>query len=297
MRIGEIEIDLVSDGQFRTEPQGPFGLVPRSSYEQILKPDEDFTIPLNMTCILIKSEGKVILIETGLGDKLSQEVIRKRRLFRPKGGLLKNLSAMSIKPEDVDVVINTHLHDDHCGWNTRLQDGKVVPTFPRATYLVQWIEWTEASHPNKRTKSTYFPENFSTLVKGGSMQLLYGNTHVTKNVQCVVTPGHTRGHQSVVIQSGDWYGLAVSDMATYAVHLERSAWVTAYDVEPLENISTKEHWQDWAIKKDAWLFFYHDPKMPIVRLVERDAHLQTKFVKEAQPLIDSLPYDLYPSID
>lgn len=289
MNIGDIEVFFVSDGLFRTEPQGPFGLVPRANYEKIYKPDKDFTVPLALTSLVVKSEGKVILIDTGLGDKLKDKVVLERKLSRPNGGLINNLSALNIQPEDIDIVINTHLHDDHCGWNTCIHDGELVPTFPRATYLVQRIEWVDACHPNARTKSTYFPENFSSLMTDGRMQVLHGDTPVTENVKCVVTPGHTRGHQSILLSTGNWRGLFVSDMATYAVHFERSAWVTAYDVEPLVNIATKERWQPWAIENNAWLFFYHDLNMPIARLKKWQEHLEIQSITDAKTLIDSLP--------
>jgi glyoxylase-like metal-dependent hydrolase (beta-lactamase superfamily II) len=163
-------------------------------------------------------------------------------------------------------VVNTHLHADHCSGNTRLQDGQLVPVFPRATYLVQRLEWAEAVNPDARTRGTYFGENYMPLLETGQLELLHGEIELTDQVRLVVTPGHTRGHQSVVLESGAWHGLYLGDMASYAVHFEREGWVTAYDVLPLESVATKARWQSWAAEHDAWLFFEHDPAIPIGRL-------------------------------
>jgi glyoxylase-like metal-dependent hydrolase (beta-lactamase superfamily II) len=282
--VGDLEIHFVSDGQVRMEHQRPFGLVLREKLEAYLEPDEADTVPLGLNCLLVKSQGMTLLIDNGLGDKLSEKDIRRWHLTRPAGGLLTGLARLGIEPEDIDIVINTHLHDDHCGGNTRKDSDLTVAAFPNATYLVQRIEWAEASHPDSRTKSTYFPENYAPLYAAGRLRLLHGDTKITDEVSCVVTRGHTRGHQSVLLKSGDWSGLFVSDMATYTVHMTRATWVTAFDVEPLETIKTKEHWQRWALENNTWLFFYHETQTPVVRLVKRADRLVAEPIDEAQVL-------------
>jgi glyoxylase-like metal-dependent hydrolase (beta-lactamase superfamily II) len=165
----------------------------------------------------------------------------------------------------------------------------VEPVFPRATYLVQRLEWAEASHPDARTQGTYHADNFEPLVRAGRMRLLHGDSEVTDQVRCVVTPGHTRGHQSVVLSSGDWRGLYLADLASYALHFERLAWMTAYDTEPLETLRTKSVWQEWAVRHQAWLFFEHDPALPVGRLVGVGGRARVQPVEEAAELTDSLP--------
>ena len=289
MRKGELEFDLVSDGNLWVDPGGPFGLVPRALYRRIVEPNENHLILQSLTCLLVRSEGKTILIDTGLGPKLDVKEIQNWGLVRPGGGLVQGLARLGLTPGEIDLVLCTHLHADHCGGNTRLEDGQVVPTFPNATYLVQRIEWADASHPDPRTRGTYFAANFAPLVKEGRMRLLHGDLQVTRHVRCVVTPGHTRGHQSVILESDDWSGMFVSDMATFSIHMARTGWLTAFDVEPLENIRTKQRWQRWALERDAWLFFIHDPEKPVARLQERDGRLEALLVEEAQPIIDPLP--------
>jgi len=271
--IGDLSLAVVSDGTVWADAGGPFGLVPRVLYQRYLVPDEHNRIPMTLQCLFVRSEGKNILIDTGLGSKLPPEAIEQWGLQRPQGTLLDDLGRLGVQPEAIDIVINTHLHADHCSGNTRLDDGGVQPSFPNAEYWVQHIEWAEASHPDARTRGTYYDVNFEPLMRSGQLRLLHGDTPVTGEVRCVVTPGHTRGHQSVELQSGSWHGLYVGDMASYAVHMQRTAWLTSYDVFPLENIRTKQRWQRWAVEHDAWLFFEHDPQIKAARLVERSGRL------------------------
>jgi glyoxylase-like metal-dependent hydrolase (beta-lactamase superfamily II) len=289
MQIGELEIHLISDGVVRVDAGGPFGLVPRPLYARYFQSASDNTVPMVLTCMLVRSEGKVILIDTGLGTKLDDQGVAHWQLERDGDGLLDALASLKLSPEDVDIVINTHLHSDHCGGNTRREGSQIVATFPRAQYLLQRIEWANATHTDARTKGAYLPDNFAPLIAEGRMQLLHGDTQITPHIRCVVTPGHTRGHQSVVLRSGSWRGMFSGDMASYAVHMARTAWLAAYDVEPLENASTKERWQKWALDTEAWVFIEHDPWLPVIRLKPHNGKLEAYAVEEAQPLIAGLP--------
>lgn len=282
MRFGDLELHLVSDGQVWSDAGGPFGLVPRTLYQSVIMPNHENKIPMTLRCMVLRSEGMVILIDTGLGDKLTPEARALWGLERPDGGLIEALAGHDIKPDDVDIVIDTHLHADHCSGNTRLDGVDIVPTFPNAEYWVQRIEWAQASHPDARTRGTYFADNFAPIWRAGKLRLLHGDTQVTRHVRCVMTPGHTRGHQSILIESGDWKGMYVADMASYAIHMAKIAWLTSYDVFPLENIRTKERWRRWAVDHRAWLFFEHDPETAIARMIERDGRFLLEPV-EADP--------------
>jgi len=268
VQFGDLEVHLVNDGRVHVDVGGAFGLVPRGLYRPYFDPDEQNAVPMTLNCLLIRSRGQTILVDTGLGDRLTPQESRRWRLERPGGGLLAELQRLGVAPEDVDIVVNTHLHADHCSGNTRVQVGNLAPVFPRATYLVQRLEWADAVNPDARTRGTYFGENYMPLLETGQLELLHGEIELTDQVRLVVTPGHTRGHQSVVLESGAWHGLFLGDMASYAVHFERAGWVTAYDVLPLETVATKKRWQAWAAERDAWLFFEHDPGMPVGRLAQ-----------------------------
>jgi glyoxylase-like metal-dependent hydrolase (beta-lactamase superfamily II) len=274
MRIEDLEIVLVSDGVFRVDAGGAFGLVPRALYSRYHRPADDNTVAMLLTCLFVRSRGLAILIDTGLGDKLDPEERARWGLSRPEGGLVQGLKEVGVTPEEVQIVVNTHLHWDHCGGNTRRTQKGMAATFPNAEYWVQRLEWAEACHPDARTRGTYLADHFAPLMAEGRLRLLHGDTPITDQVRCVMTRGHTRGHQSVLFEVGEWRGLYVADMASFAVHMTHPSWVTSFDAEPLENIRTKQHWQRWAIETGAWLFFEHDPKMIAGRLVERAGRVE-----------------------
>lgn len=272
VQIGHVELHLLSDGVIWLDGGGVFGLVPRLLWEKLLPADEYNRVPLSLYCLLIHSEGKTILVDSGFGDQLDDKQRLHWGLSRPGGGLADSLARHGVRPEAIDIVINTHLHIDHCGGNTtrRSQLEQVVPTFPAAEYWIQRLEWADAAFPNERTRAAYLEEAFSPLQSTGQLCLLSGDTRVTSEVRTVITRGHTRAHQSVVIESEGETALYLGDLATLAVHFERLAWVTAYDVEPLETIETKRSWQHWALERNALLIFPHDTQIPMAHLKQHE---------------------------
>jgi glyoxylase-like metal-dependent hydrolase (beta-lactamase superfamily II) len=267
MQFGNVSIHLVSDGTYWEDGGGLFGLVPKTLWAPLAEPDERNRLPFDMRCLLIDTPGQLILVDTGYGDKLSA----KERGFISLQGehrLLTNLEKLGIGPLDVDLVINTHLHADHCGGNTQhaahcttMSPGHVAPTFPRATYCIQRLELADASFPNERTRGTYVRENFEPLEKAGQLRVLCGDTRITDAVRVIVTPGHTRAHQCVVVESGGQTALFLGDVASWPIHMERLSWIPAYDVEPLVSIETKRSLAHYAIENHVLLVFEHHPEI------------------------------------
>lgn len=238
-RLGNLHLQILSDGLYYQDAGAVFGVVPKVMWERLGIPLNDrHQMSLGLNSLLLQSHGKTILIETGVGDKerpLGQTE-------RPGGvSLLDELRAVGVAREDVDIVINTHLHADHCGWNTHKDaGGAYVPTFPRARYLIQRAEWDAATHPNERTRATYLTENMAPLEASGQLELLDGETRVTDEVTIVPTHGHTQGHASVVLASGGEKAIYVGDMVQHPVQLERAPWVSSFDIYPLEAMETKK---------------------------------------------------------
>jgi glyoxylase-like metal-dependent hydrolase (beta-lactamase superfamily II) len=227
-------------------------------WEKETPSDEKNRVPSPLTCLLVVSQGKRILIDTGLGDKLDART--ESHHGRVDGSMLvAALQNLGIAPSDIDIVINTHLHADHCGGNTRRGDGQIVPVFPNAEYWVQRLEWADASFPNERTQGTYLPENFKAIEN--RFRLLNGETRVTDQVRCIITRGHTRAHQSVVIESNGKKALFIGDIAARTTFLEKLAWIPAFDVEPLETLETKRWMRDWAIAENVLLIFQHEYRL------------------------------------
>jgi glyoxylase-like metal-dependent hydrolase (beta-lactamase superfamily II) len=261
MRFGDLNLHLVSDGTYWEDGGGLFGLVPKALWEKVALPDERNRLCFEMRCLLIETGKQRILVDTGYGDKLSE---KQRGFIRLDGEqrLLENLEKLGIGPLDVDLVINTHLHGDHCGGNTQFdEDQKLVPTFPWATYCVQRLELADAAFPNERTQATYLAENFEPLEQAGQLRVLRGDTRLGDRVRVVVTPGHTRAHQSVVIESKGRTAIFLGDVASWPIHMERLSWVPAYDIEPLVSIETKRNLARWAIERQVLLIFEHHPEI------------------------------------
>ncbi|MEP7284872.1 MAG: MBL fold metallo-hydrolase [Chloroflexota bacterium] len=270
LQIGDIQIEIVRDGIVHVDAGGPFGLTPRALYHSILEPDANNLIPMTLNCLVVYAVGKTIVIDTGLGEKLPEKFRRNWGLDRPQGNLLDGLGRLGLQATDIDLVIDTHLHADHCLGNTIFTpDGDdVQATFPKAEYVTQRREYDDAMQPNERTRASYLPYNYQPLVERGQMRLLDGDTEILPGIHGVITPGHTPAHMAIRFESQGQHALFVADLATYAVHFERLGWMTAYDVEPLITLETKRHWQQWALDHDALILFQHDPRMNAGRLVQ-----------------------------
>jgi glyoxylase-like metal-dependent hydrolase (beta-lactamase superfamily II) len=264
--LANLEYHILSDGIAWTDGGGAFGLVPRTVWEKRFPPNNKNQLPFAVNCLLIHSDGKNILVDTGYGQKLTDKMQTNAGLERPHGDLLAHLARHGVQPADVDIVINTHLHLDHCGGNTKYNGDVVVPTFPNAAYYIQRLEYANALLPNERTRATYYPHNYQPLQQAGQLHLINGNTRITSHVRTAVTRGHTRAHQVIILESNGQTALFAADMATLHYHLERLAWVTAYDVEPLESIETKRFWQTWAVDTEALLIFQHDTQITTGKL-------------------------------
>ena len=268
--IGDIHIHLINAANTLVDGGGAFGLVPRVLWRRYFEPDEQNLIPMSETCLLVQVSGRNIVIDTGLGHRLGERERANWHIDYPGGGLNGGLARLGVSPADVDMVIDTHLHADHCAGNMKFKDDGdgIEPTFPNAEYVVQRREYADAMKPNERTRATYTPENYDPLVQSGQMRLLDGDTDFGSGIYGVVTPGHTPGHMSVRFESGGQQAIFLCDLSSYAVHFERLGWMTAYDVEPLVTMETKRQWRQWVLDHDAIVIFPHDPKRPAGRLTE-----------------------------
>ncbi len=257
-RLGNLHLHVLSDGLYYQDAGAVFGIVPRLMWERLGIPlNERHQMGIGLNSLLLESQGKTILIETGVGDKERPLGQTERADGRT---LLDELRDAGLTPGDVDIVINTHLHADHCGWNTRKDaDGAYVPTFPRARYLIQRGEWDAATHPNERTRATYLPENMLPLEANGQLELIDGEAHVTDEVTIIPTHGHTADHASVILASGGEKAIYIGDMIQHSVQLERAPWVSSFDVYPIEAMETKKAVVMEAIAEKQLVIAVHCP--------------------------------------
>tara|TARA_B100001971_G_scaffold208582_1_gene230634 strand:+ start:513 stop:1355 length:843 start_codon:yes stop_codon:yes gene_type:complete len=262
VRLGAFDIHPVTDGRFRLDGGAMFGTVPRVLWEQFCPADDRHRIQLSVTPLLIKANGKNILVDTGLGDKDDakfQEMFAVDRV----PPLYESLSRLDLTPEDIDIVINTHLHFDHAGGNTvEGQNSGIVSAFPKATYCVQRGEYDDAIQANERTRASYRQQNFVPVTQMNQWALLDGNTELLPGISVVVTQGHTTHHQSVKIESEGRIAFYLGDLIPTVSHLPLSH-IMGYDLFPLQTLETKRWVLDRAFEETWLMVFDHDPHVQI----------------------------------
>ncbi|GAC1435777.1 MAG: MBL fold metallo-hydrolase [Terriglobales bacterium] len=264
MTLGDFELTAFSDGIYHLDGGAFFGVIPKVLWEQRVAVDEKNRVPTGLNSVVVRTGDKTVLIETGIGNKLPEKMAK---IYGQPAKLLDELGVAGISPEDIDIVINTHLHFDHCGWNTIRQGGEVIPTFPNAIYYVQEGEWQHA-HQGQRDAVSYISENYDPLVESGKMRLLKGDAEVLPGISVKVFPGHTRDMQVVIIKSGTHTACYISDLIPTSAHIELN-WVMGFDLYPLQTIESRKRYYAEAIPEKWLTIFTHDPKVPW-GYVERD---------------------------
>jgi len=264
--IGDFELTALSDGNYFLDGGAFFGVIPKTLWSRKVTADDKNRVPTGLNSVLVRTGEKNILIETGIGNKLPDKMAQ---IFGQPAKLLENLSAAGLLPDQIDVVINTHMHFDHCGWNTIRQNGGIVPTFPNATYYVQEGEWQHA-HEGLRDSVSYLHENYDPLVETGKMKLLRGNDEIVHGISVDVFPGHTRDMQAVLIQSRVQSACYISDLIPTSAHLDLN-WVMAFDLYPVETIASRKRYYSRAIPERWLTMFTHDPEVPWAYLEKSDS--------------------------
>lgn len=267
--LGDCELLVVSDGVLHLDAGSVFGVTPRVMWEPLVGPlDEEHRLAVGLNCLLVRSQGKLVLVETGVGNKTTR--VPAGAGVAQAGTLLEDMARQGIRPEDVDIVINTHLHFDHCGGNTIYRDGRLTLTFPRAHYFLQKGEWEEANHPNERTRTSYLPENLEPLADSRRLELVDGEAEVIKGVRILPAPGHTAAHAIVEVASAGQTALYIGDLAQHPLMLERVVWISSFDVLPLVSLETKKRILERAVAENALLVSVHCPPPGLghLRLVE-----------------------------
>ena len=258
-QVGELRVDVVSDGYFLMDGGGVFGIVPRTLWEQHTgPPDAQHRIRLALNCLLVRDGEHTVLVDTGVGTKIDP---RRREIAYPGdyGHLLDGLATLGVRPMEVTAVVNTHLHFDHCGWNTALVHGAPIPTFPNARYYVQRGEWEVATQPNERTRATYMQENLAPLDGSDQLVLADGELQVTPSLRLLPAPGHSEGHAVVVLSSQGETGIYMGDIVQHAAQIDRPAWVSAFDILPLLSMATKKRLVEQAAASGALVLTTHAP--------------------------------------
>jgi len=255
--LGDFELTSLSDGIHYLDGGAYFSVVPKTLWSKKLQPDENNRVPSGLNSVLIRTGDKNILIETGIGNKLPQKMAQ---IYGMPAKLLDSLHAVGLGPEDIDVVINSHLHFDHCGWNTIRENGSVKPTFANAKYYAQEGEWQHA-HEDQRDSVSFFTENYDPLVQSGQMQLLRGSAEILPGISVEVYPGHTRDMQGIYLRSAGKTACYISDLIPTSNHLDLY-WLMSFDLYPVQSVESRKRFYSRAIPEKWLVMFTHDHETP-----------------------------------
>jgi glyoxylase-like metal-dependent hydrolase (beta-lactamase superfamily II) len=254
--LGDWELTALSDGCFRLDGGSMFGVIPKTLWEKKKPADERNRIRLGLNSLLAKSPRGLVLMEGGIGGKLNPKEEDIYGLERERD-LLQALEEEGCRPEDVDFVVLSHLHLDHCGWATMEVDGALQPTFPRARYVVQSREWDAAVCPDPRSRASYDARNFAVLEQKGLLALVDGETELLPGLKVVHTGGHTPGHQITVISDGPSRCVFLGDLVPTKAHI-KVHWHMGWDLFPLQLMEVKQSVLAEAQSRGDLLFFTHE---------------------------------------
>jgi glyoxylase-like metal-dependent hydrolase (beta-lactamase superfamily II) len=277
--LGDLDLTILTDGTYLLDGGAMFGVVPKPLWEKRAPANERNQILLGTNTVVVRTGKHTVVIETGIGNKLPE---KQRGIFDARQLLLQSFDAAHIKPEEVDIVINTHLHFDHCGWNTtQREDGSIVATFPNACYFAHRGEVEHGHLQLERDAVSYISENYDPLIASGQMTLLElpggGQTEIVPGVSVEVFPGHTAQMMAVMLDSGGRRACYISDLMPTSAHLDVT-WVMGYDLDPLTCIEQRKRFLSRAIPERWLVLFTHDHHRPL-GYVEWGAKGKPEFVK------------------
>lgn len=275
MEIGDYRIEVIPDTEFRLDGGAMFGVVPRVLWERVSPPDELNRIRMNMNCLFVETPNERILIETGIGEKWSEKETQMYGIYRERSLAESLFEITGYGPNDISIVINTHLHFDHAGGNT--VGSSAVPQFSNARYLVSRSEFEHAENPHERDRASYLPENWRPMQKTGQLKLMRDSYEVVEGLRIEQVRGHSETMQTVRLDRGNdtLYGFA--DLIPTRHHLP-PAWVAGFDLYPVETLEFKKTILPLAVRENWICLFYHDFEMPLCRLVDENGKIEAEQV-------------------
>jgi glyoxylase-like metal-dependent hydrolase (beta-lactamase superfamily II) len=267
LKLGDLEFHIFSTGRVLLDGGAMFGVIPKPLWEEKMPADTRNRITLAMNSLLIRSGGQHILVETGAGDKMSPKL---RDIYGLGDSRMEEgLRSYGLRNDEIDIVVDTHLHFDHCGGNTRIEKDTIVPAFPNARYVVQRGEFEHAMKPTERDRASYFPENFAPLDAARILELLDGNEIIAPGVEVVRVPGHTADMQCLKLTGGGKTAFFFADLVPTTAHLPLP-WIMGYDLYPVTTLEQKKHWIPETVREGWLALFAHDQRVPAAYLRERD---------------------------
>ena len=278
MTFGEFEVTPLIDGLLRLDGGAMFGTVPKPMWEKRTTPDARNRIPLATRPLLMRTGAEIILIDGGVGGKMSPKEVEIYGIDR-QPGIEGALAAHGVAPGDVTTVICSHLHFDHIGGLTKLVDGVPVPTFPNAVHHVRRGEWEDATHPHERNRASYLPGDFRPLESAGLIAFHEDDFDVRPGISARRTGGHTMHHELIRIESGGRVGIFTADLMPTSAHVDLP-WIMGYDLYPMDTLQYKKKFLPEAIAGEYVIFFEHDPAIAAGIIREQNGKLAIEHVDQ-----------------
>jgi len=270
--VGDFELTVCTDGTYLLDGGAMFGVVPKTLWQKRISADAENRIVLGLNSVVVRTGRQTVVIETGIGNKQTPKM---QEIYQNQALLPASYAAAGVNPDEVDIVINTHLHFDHCGWNTTLNaDGSVTPTFPNARYFAHAGEVAHGRLQLDRDRISYQSPNYDPLIESGQMTLLddaaiLADGAICPGISVELFPGHTAHMMGVHIESGAEHACYIGDLIPTARHLDPT-WVMGYDLDPLRCIEERKRFYSRAIPERWMVLFPHDHDTPMARVVLND---------------------------
>ena len=255
--LGDATLTMVNGGDFRLDGGAMHGVVPKTVWSRLVSCDEHNRCTYSTNCLLVEIGGNRVLVDTGNGDKFPDKLKHIYGIDHDRSAAAA-LRELGVEPESIDVVVLTHLHFDHVGGCTRRTPaGGVEPVFPRARHVVQRAELDAARHAHERNRASYLAENIEPLEAAGLFHVVDGEAEVAPGVTVLPTPGHSRGHQSVLVDGGGEKALFLGDVVPTSVHVPLP-WIMGYDLDVEGTLASKKRLYARAFDERWLLLFGHD---------------------------------------
>ncbi|MCP9493388.1 MAG: MBL fold metallo-hydrolase [Pyrinomonadaceae bacterium MAG19_C2-C3] len=282
MEFGDYRVEILATQNFGLDGGAMFGVVPRVLWSKVMLPDDQNRIRMTTNCVYIEAGDERIIVDTGMGDKWTDKL---RAIYNVAetptlNGQLEN--RIGIMPEDITIVVNTHLHFDHCGGNTRRDErGGIVPAFPNARYMVSRREYEHARNPFERDRASYMSENWEAIAKSGQLELCDDDYEIVSGLTMETVTGHNQTMQCMRLTRDGRTLFNFVDLAPTRFHVQ-PAWLMGYDLYPVETLANKKRLLPQAAREDWLCVFMHDPDAPLYRVVETEGKLKAFVIEEGE---------------
>ncbi len=280
MKVGKFKLHIVNSGSFALDGGAMFGIIPKTLWQKSNPPDEKNRIPLVTRNLLLTSESKKILIDTGMGDKWDVRSKDIYRIDQSENSMENSLKSVGITAEEITDVIFTHLHFDHAGGGVKHENGKFVPAFPNAKYHVQKRNYEWAISPSERDSGSYIKKNFVPLMDEGVLNLIEGEKIFDDEIEFMIVNGHTFAQQILKISDSSNTILFCGDMFPTSSHVSLP-YVMGYDLQPLVTVEEKKKILPVAIEENWKLFLEHDPYSAVITVKRTDKGFDTNEKSES----------------